>query len=119
MSFLPADLPSFLWGIAIGGIAALLSGIFKKAGEDLYGLLKSRLAPPAPISVPHDFDPVLYEKGGCAWVPESDLERLEANGYTYYPHKKRSAKCFRMTYSVHGQINEYLMAKPNAKRRHT
>ena len=97
----------------------MFSGVIKKAGEDLYGLIKTKVTPPEPILVPHDFDPVLYEPGECAWVPESKRERLVADGYTYYPHAKRGAMCFRMTHSAHGQTNEYLMAKPSAKRRNT
>lgn len=116
MSLIPTDWTSFIWGIAFGGLAALSSGIIKKAGEDLYGLIKARVKAPEPVLVSHDFAPVLFEPGECSWVPESKRATREAEGYMHYPHGKRGAKCFRIVHTVHGQTSEWLMAKPNAKR---
>jgi hypothetical protein len=116
VSLIPTDWTSFIWGIAVGGLAALFSGVIKKAGEDLYCLIKARIKAPEPVPVSHDFDPILFEHGECSWVPESKRATRATEGYTYYPHGKRGAKCFRMVHTVHGQTNEWLMVRPNAKR---
>ncbi len=119
MSFLPTDWLSFLWGLAVGALGLLFTGALKKGGEDVYAAVKERLfpTPPEPIRVAHDFDPVLYQPGGCAWVPEVYTHDREAQGYTYYPHPKGGAKCYR-TGGARGS-NEFLMVRPDAQPKNT
>lgn len=122
MSILPTDWPSFVWGLAIGALGAFFTGFLKKAGEESWLMLKKRLfpEPPQPIQVATNFDPVLYEGGGCAWVSELKKHDKEAEGYTYYPHPTAGAKCFRVVRSGNGNLNkEFLMVMPNAKRKGT
>jgi len=117
MSFLPSDWPSFIWGIVVGALGLLFTGVLKKAGEDVYSAAKARLfpAPPQPIQVPHNFDPILYQAGSCSWVPEVYTYEREAQGYTYYPHPNGGAKCCR-TGGARGS-NEFLMVRPDAQPR--
>jgi hypothetical protein len=117
MSFLPTDWPSVVWGIVIGAVGAVFTGLFKKAGEYAWTAIRSRFKPPEPIRVANNFDPVVFEPGECAWVPETKVELRASEGFTFYPHPKRNAKCFRTVQTGHGPSNEYLMARPNAKRR--
>jgi hypothetical protein len=48
MSILPSDFTSFIWGIALGAIAAFGAGFLKKAGEDCYSWIRNKLSPKAP-----------------------------------------------------------------------
>ena len=49
MSILPSDFTSLLWGIALGVIAAFGTGFLKKAGEECYSWIRSKVGhkPPA------------------------------------------------------------------------
>src|SRR5437867_3489584 len=119
MNFLPTDWTSVLWGIVIGAVGAVFTGLFKKAGEDAWTAIKTRFEPPDPIRVASNFDPIKFEPGECAWVPETKLALRGSDGYTYYPHPGRGAKCYRIIQAGGGASSEYLMVRRNAKRRGT
>ena len=106
---------------AIGAVGLFITGFLKEVGKDSWLALKGRLFPkaPEPIQVATNFEPVLYDAGSCSWVPEVRLYEKEAEGYTYYPHPNRGAKCFRIAQTGHGPSNEFLMARPDAKKKGT
>jgi len=120
INLLPSDWPSFVSGVAIGAVAAFLTGFLKKMGEDAWTAFKARYFPnpPDPIQVARDFDPSLFEPGACSWVPKLKMRDFEAKGYTFYPHPERGAKCFRVTQLSRAspETTEYLMVKPGAQR---
>lgn len=114
MNWLPHDFVSFIWGLVVAGLAALLSGFFQGIGKDGWQSLKRKLFPktPDPIEVERDYKSLGYAPGMCEWVRETTLhDRLEA-GFTYYIHPDRHARCFRFP-DHNRQVREYLMVKPN------
>ena len=118
MAFLPSDWPSFLWGAAIGTIAAFGSGFFKKVGEKAFSALEHRLhpKPPEPIQVDGKFVPTRFNPGRCAWIREVQLYGYEAKGYSYYPHPSSGARCFRITGNGSIPVKEFLMVEPGVAR---
>lgn len=44
MSFLPTDLPSVLWGVALGGVIAFANGFLKKAGAAAFDSLRGKFS---------------------------------------------------------------------------
>lgn len=115
MNFLPTDWVSFLWGVLAGAVVLFFTGFLKKLGEEAAVKLKERIfpKPPEPIRVKNSFVPELFEPGKCAWIPETKIYEKEAEGFTFYPHPNKGAKCYRT--AGHGAINEYLMVSPSAK----
>ena len=103
--------PSFIWGLVLGGLAALLTGFLKKAGEDAWVALKARLFPaePDPIAVPNDFNPNQYEQANFSWVHENAVHEKQAQGYTYFIHPTHHAKCFRQL----PDRKEFVMRQPH------
>ena len=116
MAFLPSDWPSFLWGAGIGAVAAFGTGFLQKAGEKAFARLDERLHPkaPDPVQVDGKFVPERFSPGLCAWVREVQLYEYEAKNYTYYPHPKSDARCFRITSDGRNPVKEYLMVQPGA-----
>ena len=117
MVFLPTDWSSFAWGALVGGVAAFATGFLKKAGEQAFGLLSNKLNPktPEPVQVDGKFVPTRFVPGECAWVNEVQLYDFEADGYTYYPHPKSNARCFRMTSDGRNPLKEFLVVQPGAR----
>jgi hypothetical protein len=121
MSLLPTDWVSFLWGAALtvvavfgAGLAAFGNAFLKKAAEDFYGWgkIKVRPPPPEPVEVHSGFVPTRYPPDSCGWIGPHQLVDCEAEGWTYYPHPKNDAKCYRIQ-SVSGRdFKEFLMVKP-------
>jgi hypothetical protein len=118
MSFLPSDLSSFVWGALAGGVAAFATGLLKKAGERTFTAVENKLnpKPPEPVQVDGRFVPKRYSPPDCAWVNELKLYDYEHKGYTYYPHAKADARCFRITSDGRNSLKEFLLVQPNAKR---
>lgn len=114
MNFLPADLPSFVWGIAIGAVAAFGTGFLQKAGEAAFAWLSAKINPetPAPTEVDRKFQPSEMPAGKLAWVNEPKRAEYEDKGFGYYPHPKTKAPCFRISHDGHRQFKEYLMVSP-------
>ena len=117
MSLLPTDLPSFAWGALLGGVAAFATGFLKKAGEHAFGYLANRInpKPPEPFQVDGRFVPTRFAPSDCAWVNEVKLYEYEEKGYTYYPHSKNNARCYRMTSDGMKPLKEFLLVQPGAK----
>lgn len=116
MSFLPTDWNSFAWGALIGGIAAFSTGFLKKAGEHTFSWLASKVnpKPPEPEKVDGKFVPISFAPGVCSWVREVQLYEYDEKGYTYYPHPKNSARCFRVTSDGKNLFHEFLLVQPGA-----
>jgi len=116
MSLLPSDFVSFAWGTAIGVLGAFGTGFLKKGGEDFYSWVKNKIHPKPlnPIQVDGQFVPSLYEAGSCAWVRQERTYEYEEKAYTYYPHPKNGARCFRVTSDGSRPLTEFLMVKPEA-----
>lgn len=117
MVFLPTDLTSFIWGTLIGAVAAFGTGFLQKAGEHAFIYFKNKInpKPPEPEQVDGHFVPVTFLPGECAWVNEGKLYDYEQKGYSYYPHPKNNARCFRMTSDGRHHIKEFLLVQPGAK----
>lgn len=117
MSLLPTDLPSFVWGAVLAGIAAFATGFLKHAGERAFGYIANKLnpKPPEPTQVDGHFVPTRFVPSECAWVNEVKLYEYEAKGYTYYPHPKSRARCFRITSDGMRPLKEFLLVQPGAK----
>jgi hypothetical protein len=118
MSFLPTDLPSFAWGALIGAVAAFGTGFLKKAGEHVFTLVAGKVnpKPPEPEQVDGRFVPTRFAPGVCAWVREVQLYEYEEKGYTYYPHPKNEARCFRITSDGMKPVKEFLLVQPGSAR---
>lgn len=117
MSFLPTDWPSFVWGALIGAIAAFGTGFLKKAGEHAFTHVAGKVNPklPEPEQIDGRFESTRFAPGICAWVREARLYEYEEKGYTYYPHPKNEARCFRITSDGRDRIKEFLLVQPGAK----
>ena len=118
MAFLPSDWPSFLWGAAIGAVAAFGTGFLQKAGEKAFSRLDGKLNPktPEPVQVDGKFIATVFPPGLCAWVREVQLYDYEEKGYTYYPHPKTEGHCFRITSDGRSPVKEFLMVQPGTAR---
>lgn len=110
---------SFVFGVVLGAAGMLATGFLRAAGSDLYQYLKKRINPPPlePVKVGSHFDPVLYEPGSCAWVREEKVDDYEHDKYTFYPHPKSGAKCFREAWVGPQKRIEFLMVRPDATRK--
>jgi hypothetical protein len=117
MSLLPTDLASFAWGALIGGVAAFATGFLKKAGEYSFGYFTNKISPkePEPIQVAGSFVPTQFAPSDCAWINEVKLYEYEEKGYTYYPHPKNKARCFRITSDGMKPLKEFLLVQQGAK----
>lgn len=117
MSFLPTDFPSFVWGAAITGVAAFATGFLKKGGEHAFTKVAAKLnpKPPDPEQVDGRFA-LPTSAGPCAWVSELKLYEYEEKGYTYYPHPKNGARCFRNTSDGRNPVREFLLVLPEAQK---
>lgn len=116
MSWLPSDLPSFLWGFAVAGAGLIATGFFREVGKELWVRLKNKYfpepaPPPEPVQVDQSFRPTLYRQEDCVWARHERVSQLEGDGYTYYPHPKNGAKCVR----GYEREASFLMVKPNAQ----
>jgi hypothetical protein len=107
---------SFLSGAALAAVAAFGTGFLKKAGEDFYGWgkIKVRPPPPQPVQVASTFEPTLYPPGCCGWQNSYNVHDCEALGWTYYPHPKDDAKCYRIASDGRREFKEFLMVKPGS-----
>ena len=116
MSFFPTDWSSFLWGTAIGALAAFGTGFLQKAGEKAFAHIDAKLnpKPPEPVQVDGRFVPTAFAAGVCAWINEVKLYEYEEKGYIYYPHPKTKGKCFRITSDGRHALKEFLMVQPGA-----
>ena len=116
MSFLPTDWSSFLWGAAVGALAAFGTGFLQKGGEKAFAYLDGKLnpKPPEPIQVDGRFVPTAFTPGECAWINGVKLYEYEEKNYTYYPHPKSGGKCFRITSDGRHALKEFLMVQPDA-----
>ncbi|MGZ8984553.1 MAG: hypothetical protein ACXW11_11490 [Methylotenera sp.] len=116
MAFLPTDLSSFAWGVLIGGLVAFATGFFQKAGEHTFTFVKNKinLAPPEPEQVDGRFVQNICLPDKCAWVNEARLYEFEQKNYSYYPHPKNNARCYRITSDGHHTIKEYLLVQPGS-----
>lgn len=114
MNWLPHDLPSFLWGLAVAVVGVIASGFLREAGKELWSALKIRIAPPPPepMQVDMRFKPTLYAESDCLWVRHESLSRYKAEGYKYYRHPPNGAKVVR----GYGQEATFLLVKPNAEK---
>ena len=83
-----------------------------------FARLDERLHPkaPDPVQVDGKFVPERFSPGLCAWVREVQLYEYEEKNYTYYPHPKSDARCFRITSDGRNPVKEYLMVQPGAVR---
>lgn len=106
------DWPSFSWGALAGLGVAFATGFFKKAGESLFTAISARLKPPEPVQVEGTFELKLLPPGSCAWVSEYKVYDYEQQGYTYYPHGKRKAKCFRQVGEGANAHKKFAMVRP-------
>jgi hypothetical protein len=119
MSWLPQDWVSFAWGAAVALAGLLASGFATKLGEDVYQWLKGKIRPPKPepVRVEAQFAPTLFADGDCVWVAEEKLYKYEDEQYTYYPHPKTAAPCYRIASPGPPPRKEYLLAKPGAAKK--
>jgi hypothetical protein len=117
MSILPTDLPSFAWGALLGVAAAFATGFFKKAGEHAFAYIANKIHPkaPEPVQVDGRFVPTRFAASECAWINEVKLYEYEEKGYTYYPHPKSDAPCFRMSSDGMRPLKEFLLVQPGAR----
>lgn len=78
MSYLPSDLPSLVWGIVIGAVAAFGTGFLQKAGEAAFAWVsaKTNPEPPKPTEVERRFQPSEFPAGEMAWVSELEGVRI-------------------------------------------
>ncbi len=118
MAFLPTDLPSFAWGALVGAIAAFGTGFLQKVGEHVFAYIRDKINPkhPEPEQIDGHFVPVTFACSECAWVNEVKLYEYEQKGYSYYPHPKNNARCFRITSDGRHPIKEFLLVQPRAKK---
>jgi hypothetical protein len=117
MVFLPTDFSSFAWGALVGAAAAFATGFLMKAGEHAFVFIAGKVKPKPlePVQVDGRFVPTRFTPAECAWINEVKLYEYEEKGYTYYPHPKSNARCYRLTSDGRHPIKEFLLVSPGAK----
>lgn len=81
MPFLPTDLGSFLWGVAVGALGLFFTGFLTEFGKDSWTILKSKCLPGLPDEE-RKKDRVLFEKflaefpskgRSCSFLSDQDV----------------------------------------------
>ena len=104
------DWPNLL---ANAGVIAVITLVVKQAGERGFAFIANKLnpKPPEPVQIDGKFVATRFAPGECAWVNETERYDYEEKGYTYYPHPRSNARCFRIT----SDGREFLLVQPGAK----
>jgi len=118
MNWLPHDVPSFLWGLAVAVVGMVATGFLREAGKELWVTLKRRYFPPPPpppeqVQVDLGFKPTIYAEQDCLWARHENMSRYESEGYTFYPHPSNGGKVVR----GYGREASFLIVKPGAQKR--
>ena len=118
MDWLPNDVPSFLWGVAVAGVVMVATGFLREAGKDLWIALKKRYFPPPPpplepVQVDLRFKPTIYAEHDCLWARHENVARYKSEGYTFYPHPSNGGRVVR----GYDREASFLMVKPGAQRK--
>jgi hypothetical protein len=108
------DLGSLSIGVVIGtALGALISGFFKKMGEDVYATAKQIITQePKFIEVDRRYEPDCTDGASLAWVSEARLYECKDLGYSYRTIDNQNHGCFRFTHDGRITYKEYLMVKP-------
>ncbi len=110
------DLGSLSIGFFIGTAAgALITGFFKKMGEDVYAKAKQIVSSERKfVEVDRRYEPDCTDGASLAWVSEAKLYECKNFGFKYRIIDDKNNGCFRITSDGRSSYKEYLMVKPNA-----
>ena len=104
------DFGSFSIGVVMG---ALITGFFKKMGEDAYAAAKEIIKQePKFVEVDRRYEADCTDGASLAWVSEAKLYECKNLGYAYRTIDNQNHGCYRITHDGRTSYKEYLMTKP-------
>lgn len=108
------DMDSLSLGIVIGTIfGALLSGFFKKMGEDVYAYAKQIISRESKfVEVDNRYEPDCSDGASLSWVSEAKLYEYKNLGFKFRIIDAQNNWCYRNTSDGRGTYKEYLMIRP-------
>jgi hypothetical protein len=108
------DTSSLSIGFVIGtAFGALITGFFKKMGEDAYASAKQIFSQdPKFVEVDRRYEPDCSDGACLSWVPEARLYECKNAGFKYRIIGDKNQGCFRTTHDRRSTFKEYLMKKP-------
>lgn len=109
------DMNSLSIGVVIGtAIGAVITGFFKKMGEDAYVSAKQIIAQePKFVEVDRRYEPDCTDGASLSWVSDAKLYEYKNLGFKYRIIDEQNQGCYRTTHDGRNTYNEYLMIKPN------
>lgn len=109
------DISSLSIGVVIGtAIGALLTGFFKKMGEDAYASAKKIISPEQKfVEVDRRYEPDTLDGASLAWISEAKLYEYKNLGFKFRIIDDKNQGCYRNTHDGRGTYKEYLMIKPS------
>lgn len=109
------DISSLSIGVVIGTvIGALITGFFKKMGEDAYASVKQIISQePKFVEVDRRYEPNCSDGASLSWVSETRLYEYKNLGFKFRIIDDLNQGCYRITHDGRTTYKEYLMSKPN------
>lgn len=108
--YMSLDISSLSIGVVIG---ALVTGFFKKMGEDAYASMKKLISPEQRfVEVDRRYDPDTSDGTSLSWVSEAMLYEYKNLGFKFRIIDDQNQGCYRNTHDGRSTYKEYLMIKP-------
>ena len=110
------DISSLSIGLVIGtAIGALITGFFRKMGEDAYGSAKKIISQEQKfVEVDRRYEPETLDGTSLSWVSVAKLYEYKNFGFKFRIIDAQNQGCYRNTNDGRGTTyKEYLMIKPN------
>ena len=109
------DISSLSIGVVIGtAIGALLTGFFKKMGEDTYSSVKKIISQEQRfVEVDRRYEPDTSDYISLSWVSEAKLYEYKNLGFKFRIIDDQNQGCYRNTNDGRTTFKEYLMIKPD------
>ena len=109
------DISSLSIGVLIGtAFGALITGFFKKMGEDAYSSAKKIISPEQKfVEVDRRYEPDTSDGASLSWVSEAKLYEYKNFGFKFRIIDDQNQGCYRTTHDGRTTFKEYLMIKPD------
>lgn len=108
------DINSLTIGLVIGtAIGAVITGFFRKMGEDAYGSAKKIISREQKfVEVDRRYEPDTSDGTSLSWVSEAKLYEYKNFGFRFRVIDNQNQGCYRLTHDGLSTYKEYLMIKP-------
>ena len=108
------DINSLTIGLVIGtAIGAVITGFFRKMGEDAYGSAKKIISREQKfVEVDRRYEPDTSDGASLSWVSEAKLYEYKNFGFKFRVIDNQKQGCYRITHDGLSTYKEYLMIKP-------